>query len=369
LCNARSWAAASRGLVMTQSGTMADGVDRPQGMRLAAQSLGQRFLRPQTLLSFAFAALIVFFLIRRVDIHPIQVWGDVRSANVALVALALFTFYGGFMIRVVRWRQMLGQAGVTAIPTVRLPSNIGMLEIMLLSWFANCVVPAKLGDVYRGALLKRRSDAPFTTSMGTIAAERLIDLGLLLVLILPGAIVAFGLGFPSRIGNMTAYGGATVLAGMMAVGVMLAFRRKLIGYVPSRVADSIDRVQFGLFENLRRPWRSVGYSAVLWLTEGVRFFFVAWSLGTVLPPLTALVIALAGSLAAVWPFTPAGLGVVEVTLVYLLTLAGVSADTAAAIVVLERIVSYWSLIVVGLPLYVRHVRHDVAGLIKPVSPV
>jgi uncharacterized protein (TIRG00374 family) len=133
------------------------------------------------------------------------------------------------------------------------------------------------------------------------------------------------------------------------------------------LGEPIGRVQTGLFENLRRPWPCIGYSALLWLLEGVRFFFIAWSLGTVLPPSTALFIALAGSLAAVWPFTPAGLGVVEATLMYLLTLAGVSADTAAAIVVLERVVSYWSLIVVGVPLYIKQVRSDVGETVKQTS--
>jgi uncharacterized membrane protein YbhN (UPF0104 family) len=330
-------------------------------------SLGQRFLRPQTLLSFLFAAMIIVFLVLRVEVDPGQIWHDIRSANLALVGIALFIFYSGFIIRVIRWRQMLTQAGVTAIPNVSLPSNAGMLEIMLLSWFANCIVPAKLGDVYRAVLLKRRSNAPITTSMGTIAAERIIDLLLLLVLMLATAPIVYGSNVPSETPNAMVYGGACVLAIIVAVGFVWVFRHRLRVQLPAMLGEPIGRVQTGLFENLRRPWPCIGYSALLWLLEGVRFFFIAWSLGTVLPPSTALFIALAGSLAAVWPFTPAGLGVVEATLMYLLTLAGVSADTAAAIVVLERVVSYWSLIVVGVPLYIKQVRSDVGETVKQTS--
>jgi uncharacterized membrane protein YbhN (UPF0104 family) len=36
-------------------------------------------------------------------------------------------------------------------------------------------------------------------------------------------------------------------------------------------------------------------------------------------------------------------------------------DTAAAVTILDRMISYWSLIVVGLPLYVLHVRRDVTA--------
>jgi uncharacterized membrane protein YbhN (UPF0104 family) len=58
---------------------------------------------------------------------------------------------------------------------------------------------------------------------------------------------------------------------------------------------------------------------------------------------------------------------VEATLVFLLTLAGVSADTAAAIVLLERVVSYWSLIVVGIPLYIKQMRGEVRETVKQAS--
>jgi hypothetical protein len=39
-------------------------------------------------------------------------------------------------------------------------------------------------------------------------------------------------------------------------------------------------------------------------------------------------------------------------------------DTAAAITILDRVISYWSLIVVGLPLYILHLRRDVAATVS-----
>jgi uncharacterized membrane protein YbhN (UPF0104 family) len=235
------------------------------------------------------------------------------------------------------------------------------MEIMLLAWFANCVVPAKLGDVYRGFLLKRRSNAPMTTSMGTIAAERLIDLVVLVVLLGASGLIVFGRHFPSGTRSVVIYGGATVLVLLIGVGLLGLFRNHLMGLLPARLAAPVNRIQRGLFENLRDPWPSVGYSVVIWSLDGTRMFLVAWSLDEVLPPSTALFIALVGSLAAVSPITPAGLGVVEAVLISVLTFVGVGDDTAAAVTILDRMISYWSLIVVGLPLYVLHVRRDVTA--------
>lgn len=327
-------------------------------------SLGQRFRQPQTILSFLFAILIVTFLVMRLDIDPGDVWRQIRSANPALFGLGLLVFYGGFLIRVVRWRRMLGQAGVADHDDVHLPSNKGMLEILLLSWFANCVVPAKLGDVYRGFLLKRRSNAPFTTTMGTIAAERLIDLVVLVVLLVASGLVVFGRHFPSGTQTVLYYGGATVLVGLIAVAIAWAFRDQIVDRLPERFAAPVDRVQVGLFENLRNPWPSIGMSVAIWIGEGLRYFFVAWSLDALLPGTTAMFLALISSLATVSPLTPAGLGVVEAIVISVLPLVGVQEDSAAAIVILDRVVSYFSLIIVGLPLYLLYVRRDVASTVQ-----
>jgi glycosyltransferase 2 family protein len=328
-------------------------------------SLGQRFRQPQTLLSFLFAALIIVFLVRRLNIDPGEVWRQIRSANVGLLLLGLLTYYLGFLVRTVRWRRMLEQAGLgTGGDEVSLPSNRGLLEILLLSWFANCVVPAKLGDVYRGFLLKRRSNAPFTTTMGAIGAERLIDLVVLVLLMVGSGLMVFGQHFPSGTRTVMVYGGATVAFGLLVVAGAWVLRSQVLALLPNRFAAPVSRVQVGLFDNLRSPWTSVGLSVVIWLAEGARFFFVAWSLDAMLPGSTALFLALLSSLATVSPITPAGLGVVEALVISVLPLVGVAEDSAAAIAILDRLISYWSLIVVGLPLYVLYVRRDVAAAVR-----
>lgn len=345
------------------SGNLAAG-NEPAGDDRQAIRLGQRFRQPQTILSFLFAILIVTFLVLRLDIDPGDVWQQIRSANPGLFIVGLLVFYGGFVARVVRWRKMLGNAGITAQPDVHLPSNAGLLEMLLLSWFANCVVPAKLGDVYRGFLLKRRSNAPFTTTMGTIAAERLIDLMVLVTLLVGSGLIVFGRHFPSGTRTVVYYGGGTVA--VVAIGVLVGWllREQIVRRLPDRISDPVSRVQTGLFENLKSPWQSVGLSVVIWLAEGIRFFFVAWSLGSVLPGSTALFLALVSSLATVSPLTPAGLGFVEAIVISVLPLVGIPEDSAAAIAILDRVISYFSLIVVGLPLYILYIRRDVAATVR-----
>jgi glycosyltransferase 2 family protein len=116
-----------------------------------------------------------------------------------------------------------------------------------------------------------------------------------------------------------------------------------------------------LFACLRRPLPFVAFSVAIWTLEGVRLWLVARALGVDLPPTTALFVALMGSLLTTLPFTPAGLGVVEVATIKVLQLVDVETDLAGSIALLDRVVGYWSIIAFGLVLYVVRVRRELAG--------
>ncbi len=55
-------------------------------------------------------------------------------------------------------------------------------RILFLSWLVNCLVPAKLGDVYRAYLLKINSTASLSRTFGTVFIERILDLFAIAVL-------------------------------------------------------------------------------------------------------------------------------------------------------------------------------------------
>src|SRR3954468_24338692 len=74
--------------------------------------IGKRLLRPQTLISFGVAAVIVVFLVTRLHINFHAVWQNVRHANPWLYALAFVLYYSTFALRAIRWRWMLAQAGI-----------------------------------------------------------------------------------------------------------------------------------------------------------------------------------------------------------------------------------------------------------------
>src|SRR5215211_3812829 len=148
-------------------------------------SLSKRFFNGRTLFSFALGFAILAFLFTRVQIDVSAILDWVRQANPALLALAFVAFYATFPVRAVRWRRLLDNVELsTHEEGVRRQGIGGLSEIIFLGWFANCIVPAKLGDAYRAYLLKLNANVSFSTTIGTILAECIIDVVVLFLLML-----------------------------------------------------------------------------------------------------------------------------------------------------------------------------------------
>ena len=85
------------------------------------------------------------------DIRITSAWAaKIAAANPLLLVGAFVVFYLGFPLRGYRWSILLRQSGFGI--KVR-----DATEIIFISWLVNCLVPAKLGDVYRAWLLKINS--------------------------------------------------------------------------------------------------------------------------------------------------------------------------------------------------------------------
>lgn len=87
---------------------------------------------------------------------------------------------------------------------------------------------------------------------------------------------------------------------------------------------------------------------------------MAAALGADISVPTAIFVALMSSLLTTLPITPAGLGIVEGAVIVVLTLIGLDTPMAGSIALLDRVIGYWSIVAVGLALYARRARREVA---------
>jgi glycosyltransferase 2 family protein len=322
-------------------------------------SLGQRFFNLRTLISFGIAFAILYFVLQRINVDPGEIARSIARANPLYYLLAFVIYYSSFLVRALRWRVLLGNAGLDRLSGYRLPSIPGLLEIILLSWFANCIMPAKLGDPYRAYLLKHNARVSFSRTFGTILAERIVDLLFTFVLLMVTGLVAFrGVLPPLVLVGMQAslVLVAAAIVGLIAMRHLGGLIRRVI---PRRFHEYYGRLEEGTLLSFQQLPLVLGYSALVWMLEAGRLYFVVLSLGLLgigFP--VVLFTAVAGSLLTSLPGTPAGLGVVESVMIGILLLAaslglisGVNESLATSVAILDRTISYWSLVLFGLILY------------------
>jgi uncharacterized protein (TIRG00374 family) len=318
-------------------------------------SLGQRIRSPQTLISFVIAIVLIAFIFLRLNIDFGAVWDQTRHANPWLLALGFAAYYGSFPLRAARWRRLLSNAQIDVEHGFAVPGVRGLSEIYVLSWFANCVVPAKLGDAYRGYLLKKHAGASFTRTLGTIFAERLLDVVALVVMMIVSGLVAFHGTVPPSLRSWFIAGGALAVLGVLGLVGLIIFGHHVERYLPQRMRDHYLRLHEGIVSSFARG-RFVEISAltiIVWILEGARVYAVAHALHVPLSVEASVFVSLLASLITTFPITPAGLGAVEGGVITALSVASfhVNHAQAAAIALIDRGIAYWSVIVIGGLLY------------------
>lgn len=333
-------------------------------------SLWRRALSARTLVSFGIAAAILWFVIRRLDVDPAALFAQVRQANPLFLAAAAFLWYGAFFVRGWRWGFMIRNAGAADGPGQRVPPVPDLAGIIVLAYFANSLVPAKLGDAYRAWLLRRDGGVTLSAGFGTILAERLVDAMMIVVVLAGSALAVFGTRMPEQATPALLLGGGVLAGGAFGLGVMWLTRDAIMRILPERLREAYTRLQGAVFGSLRRPLPVFGIGLLLWLGDGMRVWFVTRSLDAGISPAIAIFVAVMSALLTVVPFTPAGLGVVELGVgSVLIGVLGIDPVVAGSIIVLDRLITYWSLLLVGGALYLWRTKRELREPVGAPAPV
>ena len=312
-------------------------------------SIVRRLRQPRTIVSLVLPIVLLLLFVRSLPGFKLEeLPGKVLAANPLLLAAAFLIFYLGFPLRGVRWARLVAATGY------RLRTR-DATEIIFVSWLVNCLVPAKLGDLYRAYLLKLNSPVSLSRTFGTVFIERILDLFAIVILGLAAGYVSFRNGLPGDVQAVFAIGIGVVVVLAIALLTLRNFGRRILVAlpVPHRVVEFYDRFEEGVFSavGLRDMPILVVLTGLIWSTEALRLLFVVEALG--LPGVHlgisgAFFVALTGSLLTAVPLTPAGIGVVETGVVAVLTLVyGMDQSNALTITLVDRAISVLSIIVLG----------------------
>lgn len=309
-------------------------------------SLSRRFLNVRTIGSIVFGiALLAFLFVFVLGIRWDRLWSQILGANVWFLLAALAAYYLTFPIRGARWAFILRRSG----------TRVGLrpaTEILFLSWFVNCLVPAKLGDLYRAWLLKGNYGGSASRTVGTVFIERIADIIVIFGLALAAGFWSFRGRNRPEIDTLFAVGFLIALALVVFVVGLRFWGNRLTSFLPERVRELYTRFHEGSTGALtvRAVPVILVFTGAIWLLEGARVYFVirALSLPEAHLGISASVfVALAAALLTAIPLTPAGVGFVEAGIIGALLVYGVPHDAATAVALVDRGISIVTVIVLG----------------------
>jgi uncharacterized protein (TIRG00374 family) len=283
------------------------------------------------LASVAISIVFVVLTLARVDVA-----GAASSlGRVAPLGLILAIGLTGLelVLRAERWRRIL-------LPFAPV-GHRSALAYLSIGYFANTLLPARLGDVARAVLAGQAFGVPRLRILGTILLERVAD-GLVIL----GIVTILALALPearplletARLLALIGAGGTLALA----VAILLTHRTAVAATrIAGLVRTLIARLAEGL-EALRRP---AGF-AVFGVLTVVAFFVaaaallvVADALGVALSPQQGVLVMGALALSTAIPAAPGSIGTYEFVGLTTLTGLGVAPEPAIALVVLVHLVA------------------------------
>src|SRR5579863_7422980 len=325
-------------------------------------SLSKRILNWRTIIPLVIVVVFLVFFLKEANINPQQTWQTIRSAKVPFLLAGFLVYYLSFPLRALRWRILLQNVGFTRANGVHLPRFWRLVEIIYISFFANVIVPAKLGDLYRAYLLRQEIGVSATRSFGTVLAERLLDLIVLLLLCIPAIMISLHGKIPWEVELSLEVTLAAVVIGIVGLFLLRLLRKKIEKIVPVRFRGYYNHLQEGMLGSFQRLPSLTILSIGVWMCEALRFFFVAFALNLFTGDLlhvvaAAFFIGLVEALLTVIPFTGGGVGLVETGMAAMIILLNPATLTtgkslAAAAILLDRTISLFSIIIIGLVVFI-----------------
>ena len=319
-------------------------------------SLGKRLLNWRTILPLVIVIALLIYVAQKANIDPQQTWATIRSANLVFFLAAFLVYYLSFPIRALRWRLLLGNVGFNKANGVQLPHFLKLVEIIYISFFANVVVPARLGEIYRAYLLRQETGLSATRTFGTVLAERLLDLIVLVLLMITAIMISFHEKLPPQLLFGLKITIALVAAGVIGLFALRLLRERVAQLIPPRFRDRYNHFQEGTLGSFRRMPSLTGLTFAVWACESLRFYFIALALGLISgSPLhviaAACFIGLGEALLTIIPFTAGGVGLVEAGMAAMILLFNPGMPNAAnlsvAAVALDRTISLLSIWAIG----------------------
>jgi uncharacterized protein (TIRG00374 family) len=303
------------------------------------------------------SVLFVYLAVRDVDLS--EFLRALGTTQFGWLLAATPIYLCSFPVRALRWRRILLDQKVLSFREVMVPTVIGHM--------ANNILPARTGEIYRAHFLGSQARMSRSGVMGSIVAERIFDVLMLVSLLLLLFILYPKIPF---IGGVASVFGLVFLA--LATGALIysltadRLHRavdKVLRVLPQNFVEFISR-QLKSFllgirgiSTVRGGLEVVAYTALIWALETCAVALVVISFGVKLPLSGYLLVYVLAALGTMLPSGPAYVGPYQYAFVLALGFFAVSQEVALASSIVAQLTLAGSITAIGLVLFWREQLH------------
>lgn len=273
-------------------------------------------------LPLAFGGFLVWYSLY--DIDTDEFIGYFKNANYLWISLGLFFGVLSHLSRAYRWKFMLEPLGYK-------PAFANSTMAVLVAYLVNLTIP-RAGEASRAAVMANYENIPFEKGFGTIVAERIADLVMMLTIVTITLFVQFDFIFDLLSKN---FDPLKIGIGLVVLGIGFFFFTRYIKNSTSGIGLKIKTFVTGLIEGvmsifqMKKRWAFIFHTVFIWAMYVAMFWATIPAIEGLQVPFGAVLIGfIAGgfSIAA----TNGGIGLYPVAVTGAFLLFGISEEPSKA---------------------------------------
>ncbi len=260
-----------------------------------------------------------------------KVYETLKNISLFYVLLGFAAISVAYIIRTWRWSVLLRTSGYTA-------PNVILFNSLMFGFLLNLLLPARVGDIARGAALKATEKTPMGISLTTIVIERAMDMFTLALLLGAGTM------FLSKSTTVFAFVISLAIALLLVILLFIAYRydtfisKKLEKRIPA-VQGFMNSMKEGLKRMYHNPGAlvlSIAISLPVWILEISGTYMAAMAIKYHIPFSLAAVAGIMSFISQTIPVTIAGIGIYDGTMAGVFTIFGVPYSTGLSLTLVDH---------------------------------
>ena len=305
-------------------------------------------MKKSMILGLLISAVLLYFSVREIDFASVtESFRSLRYSYIILVTAALTALQ---VLRSYRW-------GIILSPIKKM-DQISLFSITSVGCLALVAIPARIGELARPYLIKKRTGMSMTTALGTVFIERVLD-GLTVLVFFFTAL--FFVPLPPWLVNSSIAFLLFTLAVLIFM-LFLIFRRnaslnvleRITRILPDRWTSNLNELihhfvdGIEMITDMKIIFHATFLSMIIWVLDVAAIYILFLAFGMKLSMIAAVIVMVVLIIGITLPTAPGYVGNWHFFCIAALTFFGVSKSDALTYAVMLHFISVGVIVVLGL---------------------